>query len=53
LEDKPVVEKTINYFREKKIKTIYPMHCIGSPALSRFYQEFRIKKLCAGDILEI
>ncbi len=52
-EDKEVVEKTIDYLKENKIKNIYPMHCVSLPALSRFYQEFKIKKLCAGDTLEI
>ena len=52
-EDKTVVKKTINYLKKNKVKNIYPMHCVGLPVLSRFYQEFKIKKLCAGDTLEI
>jgi len=50
---KTPIEKTINYFKENKIKNIYPMHCVDLPALSRLHEEFKIKKLCAGDTLEI
>ena len=47
------LEKTIAYFLENPVDQLYPMHCTGPPALSRLYQAFGIRKLCAGDVIEI
>lgn len=47
------LEKTIAYFLENPVGQLYPMHCTDLPALSRFYETFGIKKLCAGDVIEI
>jgi len=52
-ENMEVVESTVSYFKEEKIPQLYPMHCLDLPVLTRFYSEFGIKKLCAGDSLEL
>lgn len=53
LDDSQVLEKTIEYFSTQQPVTLYPMHCTALPALSRFYQAFRIKKLWAGDSVTV
>ena len=53
LDSSEQLEKTIAHFREQRVEQLYPMHCTGLAALSRFFQEFGITKLCAGDVLEI
>jgi 7,8-dihydropterin-6-yl-methyl-4-(beta-D-ribofuranosyl)aminobenzene 5'-phosphate synthase len=53
LDNSKQLEKTIAYFLENPVGQLYPMHCTSLPALSRFYQEFGIRKLCAGDVIEI
>jgi 7,8-dihydropterin-6-yl-methyl-4-(beta-D-ribofuranosyl)aminobenzene 5'-phosphate synthase len=53
LDNSEQLEKTITYFLENPVGQLYPMHCTGLPALSRFYEAFGIKKLCAGDVIEI
>jgi 7,8-dihydropterin-6-yl-methyl-4-(beta-D-ribofuranosyl)aminobenzene 5'-phosphate synthase len=53
LDDSEIVDKTVAYFRERKVERLYPMHCTGLPALGKFYAAFGIDKLCAGDALEI
>lgn len=53
LDDSEIVDKTVAYFQERKVERLYPMHCTGLPALSKFYAAFGIDKLCAGDTLEI
>jgi 7,8-dihydropterin-6-yl-methyl-4-(beta-D-ribofuranosyl)aminobenzene 5'-phosphate synthase len=47
------VERTIEYFQANHVEHLYPMHCTDLPALSRFYQAFGIRKLCAGDSITI
>lgn len=46
------LERTIEFLRAERIRYIYPCHCIDLRALSRFYSEFTIKKVCAGDIID-
>lgn len=41
-------KKTIQYFKKEKIKYIYPSHCTGLPALTAFYETFKIKQLKTG-----
>jgi 7,8-dihydropterin-6-yl-methyl-4-(beta-D-ribofuranosyl)aminobenzene 5'-phosphate synthase len=41
-------KKTIKYFKKEKIKYVYPSHCTGLPALSSFYETFKIKQLKTG-----
>lgn len=38
--DKVVIEKTINYFKENNIENIYPCHCTSLYAKSMFIKEF-------------
>lgn len=45
------LEKTIEYFRKNPVEHLYPMHCTDLPALAGFYDNFGVKKLCAGDVL--
>jgi len=44
--------KTILYLKEKRVNQIYPSHCTKLPALSAFYESFRIKQLKSGMTLE-
>lgn len=44
--------ETIEYFRKNDVKTIYPSHCTGLPALALFYNQFGIEQLKTGMILE-
>jgi len=44
--------KTIQYLKEKRVNQIYPSHCTELPALSAFYESFRIKQLKSGMTLE-
>ena len=53
LYDSEVLEKTIAYFKDQGPVHLYPMHCTALPALARFYQAFKIEKLCTGDTLTI
>jgi len=41
-------KKTIQYFKEQKIKNILPTHCTQLPALAAFYDEFKIKQVQTG-----
>jgi len=45
--------KTIKYFKQQKIKHIYPSHCTELPALAMFYNEFKIQQVKSGMILYI
>ena len=53
LADPLQLEKTIAYFKANRVEHLYPMHCTDLPALTRFYKEFGIEKLCAGDSIAI
>ena len=53
LDDSVVLDKTIAYFKDQQQVRLYPMHCTALPALARFYQAFKIEKLCTGDTLTI
>jgi len=53
LGDQCQLQKTIDYFLKNRVEHLYPMHCTDLPSLSRFYETFGIKKLCAGDTIEI
>ena len=41
--------ETINYLRENEVRYILPSHCTELPALSAFYNAFRIKQVRTGD----
>jgi 7,8-dihydropterin-6-yl-methyl-4-(beta-D-ribofuranosyl)aminobenzene 5'-phosphate synthase len=51
--DPKAVKGTIRYFKKERPKHIYPMHCIDLPTLAGFYAEFGIKKLSAGDTIQL
>ena len=53
LGDQVQLNKTIDYFLKNRVDYLYPMHCTDLPSLSKFYETFGIKKLCAGDTIEI
>ena len=53
LDDSEVLEQTVEYFKAQRPDYLYPMHCTALPALARFYQEFKINKLCTGDTVII
>ena len=44
--------KTIAYFKTNKIEQIFPSHCTELPALAAFYNEFHIRQLKTGMVLE-
>ena len=44
-------QETIKYLKTQDIKEIYPSHCTELPALSAFYNEFKIKQLKSGMVL--
>jgi len=44
-------QETIKYLKKQDIKELYPSHCTELPALSAFYNEFGMKHLKAGMIL--
>lgn len=46
------LKETTRYFKKNKIKHILPSHCTGLPALSTFYENFRIRQIKTGDILD-
>ena len=45
-------KETIGYLKKNKINHIFPSHCIELPALSSLYDNFRIRQLKTGDILD-
>jgi 7,8-dihydropterin-6-yl-methyl-4-(beta-D-ribofuranosyl)aminobenzene 5'-phosphate synthase len=46
------LNETIKYLKTNRIKHIFPSHCTELPALSSFYDNFRIKQIKTGDILD-
>jgi 7,8-dihydropterin-6-yl-methyl-4-(beta-D-ribofuranosyl)aminobenzene 5'-phosphate synthase len=53
LGDQVQLQKTIGYFQKNKVDYLYPMHCTDLKSLSKFHETFGIKKICAGDTIEI
>lgn len=51
--DSESVDGALEYFKKEKPVHFYPMHCIDFPTMARFYNEFKMPKLGAGDILEL
>ena len=43
--------ETVNYLRKNKVKHIIPSHCTELPALSAFYEAFRIKQVRTSDVM--
>ncbi len=46
-------KETINYFKENKIEKIFPSHCTELPALTAFYNEFKIEQIKTGMVLNV
>jgi 7,8-dihydropterin-6-yl-methyl-4-(beta-D-ribofuranosyl)aminobenzene 5'-phosphate synthase len=44
-------QETIKYLKQQDVKEIYPSHCTELPALTAFYNEFQIKQLKTGMII--
>ena len=51
-DDPEAVDGSINYFKAENPRYLYPMHCVDLPTMAKFYNEFRIQKLGAGDEIE-
>lgn len=45
-------KKTIQYFKEQKIKNILPSHCTQFPALNEFYNKFKNNQVKTGNVFE-
>lgn len=43
--------KTIEYFKTNRVENLFPSHCTELPALSAFYQEFKIEPAKTGKTL--
>jgi 7,8-dihydropterin-6-yl-methyl-4-(beta-D-ribofuranosyl)aminobenzene 5'-phosphate synthase len=41
--------KTIQYLKKNNVKKIYPSHCTSLPALSLFFEHFRIEQVMTGN----
>ena len=46
-------KRTIKYLQDSRISTLFPSHCTELPALSAFYDAFRIKQLKSGMVLPL
>ncbi len=44
-------QETIKYLKSQDIAEVYPSHCTELPALAAFYDEFKIKHLKSGMVL--
>ena len=47
--DNVQTQKTVEYFKAMQIPHIYPAHCTSLPALSKFYEAFKIHQVLTGD----
>ena len=43
--------ETIRYLKDNNVRHIYPAHCTSLPALSAFFNTFKVKQVRTGDIL--
>lgn len=43
-----VTMETIKYLESEEIRHVLPMHCTELPALSAFYEKFRIRQVRTG-----
>lgn len=51
-DDPKAVEGAIEYFKKENLQHLYPMHCVDFPTMVKFYNEFGVKKLGVGDVIE-
>ena len=47
------LRETISWLKDNRVKHVIPSHCTGLPALSSFYENFRIPQVSTGDIFII
>ncbi len=52
-ENNTQTKETINYFKVNNIKAVHPSHCTGLPALTAFYNEFKIKQVKTGMVYNL
>ena len=52
-DDGEQTKKTVKYLKKSKIKYICPSHCTELPALAALYNEFKIRQVKAGMVLDI
>lgn len=45
-------EKTIQYFKDQKIRKVLPSHCTQLPALAAFYNEFKMEQVKTGMVFK-
>jgi 7,8-dihydropterin-6-yl-methyl-4-(beta-D-ribofuranosyl)aminobenzene 5'-phosphate synthase len=43
--------ETIKYLKESQVKHVLPSHCTELPAMTAFYEYFRVRQIKTGDIL--
>ena len=46
-------KETIKYFKDQNIEQIFPSHCTELPALSCFFNSFKIKQVKTGFIIDL
>lgn len=49
----PQLEETVNYLKENNVRIILPAHCTTLPAMSYFYNHFRMRQVRTGDIFTL
>lgn len=52
-DDGDSADETINYFKKETVNKLYPMHCIDFTNMVKFFNEFGIKKIETGDLIEL
>ena len=52
-DNKEVVDRTIEYFKQEKVEHLMPMHCVDHPTQAKFYLNFGSKKYSVGDVIEL
>ncbi len=52
-DDGEQTQKTVKYFRKASIRYICPSHCNELPALAALYNEFKIRQVKSGMVLDI
>jgi 7,8-dihydropterin-6-yl-methyl-4-(beta-D-ribofuranosyl)aminobenzene 5'-phosphate synthase len=45
-------QKTVDYFKSNKVEKLFPSHCTELPALTTFYDSFKIEQVKTGMVFE-
>ena len=45
-------QKTVDYFKSNKVEKLFPSHCTELPALTTFYESFKIEQVKTGMVFE-